>query len=186
VNGKVLWNRQISSYNGIDYDDEKIYVSHTLGSLYSLNYETGRTFWRQGDLLNRRLTTPLASKDLVVVGDLEGYLHFLNTENGKFAARIKVDDEAVMSLIEGQSPSQIIATTRGGGLYVVNVDDSTVVSTQPESNDSNEDEPLTESSEEDVQVNEADQQRSILFEKDSIMLPDTDDGGPGITLPRAQ
>lgn len=186
VNGKVLWNRQISSYNGIDYEDEKIYVSHTLGSLYSLNYETGRTFWRQGDLLNRRLTTPLAAGGVVVVGDLEGYLHFLNTENGKFSARIKVDDEAVMSLIKGQSPSQVIATTRGGGLYVVNIDESAAASsTQSESQDTTDDEP-TESPEEDVQINEADQQRSIMFEKDSIMLPEVDDGGPGITLPRAQ
>ena len=85
INGKVLWNREISSYRGIAIEGEEIYVSHALGSLYSLDYATGRTFWRQGDLLNRRLTTPLPMNGLTVVGDLEGYIHFLNRDNGKFA-----------------------------------------------------------------------------------------------------
>lgn len=122
VNGKVLWNRQISSYSGMDIKDEKIYVSHSLGSLYSLDYSTGRTFWRQGALLNRRLTKPLVLDNVIAVGDLEGYLHFLNLDDGKFAARIKIDGEAVMSIIPGQTSSQLIAATRDGGLYAVSVE----------------------------------------------------------------
>ncbi len=121
VNGKVLWNRQISSYTGMSFDNEKLFVSHALGSIYSLDYATGRTFWRQGDLLNRRLTSPLSIGDMIVVGDLEGYLHFLNRDDGKFVTRIKIDGNAVMSLIAGQSSSQVIAATRDGGLYAVTV-----------------------------------------------------------------
>ncbi|MFV1921340.1 MAG: outer membrane protein assembly factor BamB [Methylotenera sp.] len=191
LTGKVLWNREISSYSGIAHDDTKLYVSHALGSIYSLNDDTGRTYWRQGDLSNRRLTTPLVLKDYVAVGDLEGYVHFLDIENGQFAAQIKVDDEAVMSMVKGESTSQLIAATRGGGLYAVGIGNKLISkeTTLPKL------EPQVESTQNDTETEsttEADEggseeQRSILFEQDSVFSPaPRESSGPGITLPRAQ
>jgi hypothetical protein len=72
-------------------------------------------------LLNRQLTVPQPLGDVVAVGDLEGYVHFLNRDDGNFAARIKIDGDPVMSIISGNATSQVIATTRGGGLYAVSV-----------------------------------------------------------------
>lgn len=120
-NGQVLWNRDISSYNGLTAEDGKLFVSHTLGSVYSLDYENGRTFWRQGNLSNRRLTKPLSMGAFIAVGDLEGYIHFLSRDEGNFVGRIKIDDNAVMSLAAGNSTSQLLAETRGGGLYAITV-----------------------------------------------------------------
>lgn len=120
-NGQVIWNRDISSYNGLTAEDGKLFVSHTLGSVYSLDYENGRTFWRQGNLSNRRLTKPLSMGAYIAVGDLEGYIHFLSRDEGNFVGRIKIDDNAVMSLVAGSSTSQLLAETRGGGLYAVSV-----------------------------------------------------------------
>jgi outer membrane protein assembly factor BamB len=57
----------------------------------------------------------------IAVGDLEGYLHFLSRDEGNFVGRIKIDDDAVMSIIAGNTTSQLIAETRGGGLYAVTV-----------------------------------------------------------------
>ncbi len=182
VNGKVLWNREISSYSGINVHKDKIYVSHALGSIYSLDYTNGRTFWRQGDLLNRRLTAPIALNRFIAAGDLEGYLHFLNPEDGKFTARIKVDSNAVMSLIAGTTPSQVIAATRGGGLYAVSLKgDSTSSSTSSLSK-----EPVDDDEISDSDISE-DASRSILFKKDAILLPDIGpDSGPGISLPKLE
>ena len=197
INGKVIWNREISSYSGMAFGDEKIYVSHALGSLYSLDYATGRTFWRQGDLLNRRLTTPLILKDLIVVGDLEGYLHFVDIENGKFMARIKIDSEPVMSLTVGINKSQVIAETRGGGLFSLSVDEKTQPTIAPDelktpilNEESSVDDESETSSKTDGMESSGEgeeQQRSILFENKSILLPDAEtNSGPGITLPRAE
>lgn len=121
LTGKVVWNREISSYTGMNIQNGKLYLSHALGSVYSLDYATGHTFWRQGDLTNRRLTAPLPLDNLVAVGDLEGYLHYMSVDDGKFSARIKIDDAPVMALIAGTTGSQLIATTRNGGLYAVSV-----------------------------------------------------------------
>jgi len=119
--GKVVWNRDISSYAGLSAEDSKIFVSHTLGSVYSLDYTSGKTFWRQGALANRRLSAPLPMGSLIAIGDLEGYVHFLSRDDGNFSARIKLDDNAIMSLIPGSNSSQLIAETRDGGVYAVSV-----------------------------------------------------------------
>lgn len=211
VKGKVLWNREISSYTGMSFSNEKIYLSHALGSIYSLDYATGRTFWRQGDLVNRRLTAPAVINNTVVVGDLEGYVHFLGIDDGKFNSRIKVGSKAVMAVLPGQSASQAIVATRGGGLYAVIIDDSEVPSYQSnekpdvtlEESDAEEpaskepvpvavdDEldlegsPYETNSDKDEVIN--DESKSILFKKDAITLPDEDgDSGPGIRLPKSQ
>ena len=201
--GKVVWNRDISSYSGMSAEDAKIFVSHTLGAVYSLDNETGKTFWRQGALANRRLTAPLPMGNVIAVGDLEGYLHFLTRDGGKFAARIKLDSNPVMSLIAGSKSNQLIAETRDGGLYVVSVAENNSqpasapsAKTRPEptpaateiedkidaiineklplSTDTTETAPSSTSEPSSVPNSEANE-RSILFQKnDSLLLPDVE------------
>lgn len=124
-NGKVLWNRDISSYSGLSADLGKIFVAHSLGAVYSLDYESSKTFWRQGALSNRRVTLPLPTADVVVVGDLEGYVHLLSREEGKFVGRIQLGSDPVMSIIAGTKPTQFIAETRDGTLYAVSFAEKT-------------------------------------------------------------
>lgn len=131
VNGKVLWNRDVSSYAGMSYDSEKIYITHSIGSVYSLDYATGKTFWRQPDFLHRRLTKPLPMQDTVVLGDVEGYLHFLDMESGKEVSRIRLGSEPIMAIVQGNSASQVIVTTRAGGLYAVTIGEVITVQGSP-------------------------------------------------------
>jgi outer membrane protein assembly factor BamB len=205
ASGRVVWNRDISSYSGLNAEDAKIFVSHTLGAVYSLEYTTGKTFWRQGALANRRLTAPLPMGNVIAVGDLEGYLHFLTREEGKFAARIKLDSNPVMSLVAGTKSNQLIAETREGGLYAISVAESNVKPSaspvskpEPESRP----EPATEKTQPEAAPDQAPSasepaaepstERSILFQKnDSILLPDVEtapapnsnNSAPGIRLP---
>lgn len=205
ASGRVLWNRDISSYSGLNAEDAKIFVSHTLGAVYSLDYTSGKTFWRQGALANRRLTAPLPMGGVIAVGDLEGYVHFLTREEGKFAARIKLDSNPVMSLIVGTKSNQLIAETRDGGLYAISVSENNVKPTpapvaKPDTEALPEPAPakimLPEPEEAPSAVQqpampepsaEPSSERSILFQNnDSILLPDSnnqDNSGPGIRLP---
>ena len=190
--GRVVWNRDISSYSGLSVEDAKIFVSHTLGAVYSLDYETGKTYWRQGALANRRLTAPLPMGNVIAVGDLEGYLHFLTREEGKFAARIKLDSNPVMSLIAGTRSNQLIAETRDGGLYAISVTESNVKATvAPVSKP----EPAARPEPAAEPASQPSSERSILFQKnDSILLPDvetaptpnTENSAPGIRLPNPE
>ena len=189
TNGKVVWNRDISSYTGLSAEDGRLYVSHTLGSVYALDYATSKTFWRQPALLNRRITAPLPMASLIAVGDLEGYVHFLNREDGSFASRIKIDGDAVMSLIAGASPSQVIAATRGGGLYAVSVAEPSASAAQVKRSEPTKAEPVQSDvapeSTKGTEQAPAQEERSIMFQKnDSILLPQSDNNAaPGITIP---
>lgn len=199
--GRVLWNRDISSYSGLSAEDAKIFVSHTLGAVYSLDYTSGKTFWRQGALSNRRLTAPLPMGSVIAVGDLEGYLHFLTREEGKFAARFKLDSNPVMSLIAGTKSNQLIAETRDGGLYAISVAENAVKPSSSKSEPETRPEaapakiilqepeaPVNPTAGPEVMPNvapnpaenqqssaEPAEERSILFQKnDSILLPDVE------------
>jgi len=51
--------------------------------------------WKQDKLLNRRLSAPAVVDGYVVVGDFEGYLHWLSHDDGKMVARTRVGGQAI-------------------------------------------------------------------------------------------
>ncbi|MEI7916572.1 MAG: outer membrane protein assembly factor BamB [Methylophilaceae bacterium] len=122
LTGRIAWSRDISSYTGLSADGAKVFVSHAVSSIYALDYSTGKTFWRQGDLKQRRISAPLPIGNLIAVGDVEGYLHFLNREDGSFVARIQTDDAAaIMPQMLAVGSSIIIAQDRKGGIYAISI-----------------------------------------------------------------
>lgn len=178
INGKVIWNRDISSYSGLNIEDGRLYISHSAGSVYALDYATSKTYWRQPALLNRRLSAPLPMGNVIAVGDFEGYVHFLSRDDGSFVSRVKVGGDAVVSLIAGNASSQVIAATRDGGLYAVSV--SAAGGVTPSA-------PVAKPAAAEAPAEEAapSTERSILFQKnDAILLPEAQpESGPGIRLP---
>ncbi|HSI23667.1 MAG TPA: outer membrane protein assembly factor BamB [Methylophilaceae bacterium] len=121
TNGRVLWNRDISSYTGLGADDGKVFVTHSGGAVYALDNSSGKSYWRQGGLLNRLVSAPLSMGEYVAVGDLEGYVHFLAKEDGAFAARIQTDKTSVMAQPVSLGESTLMVQTSGGGLYAVSL-----------------------------------------------------------------
>ncbi len=121
ASGRVAWNRDISSLSGLSTEDARIFVSHAMGSVYALDYSTGKTFWRQAALKNRNLTAPLPMGSLVAVGDLEGYVHFLSREDGAISSRIKTNNSAVMPQMAQINSNTLLAQTRDGGIFAIQV-----------------------------------------------------------------
>ncbi|NOT15917.1 MAG: outer membrane protein assembly factor BamB [Methylotenera sp.] len=119
--GRVVWNRDISSLSGLNAEDARVFVSHAAGSVYALDYTTGKTFWRQGSLKNRHLTAPLPMSTWIAVGDLEGYIHFLSREDGAFSARVKTDNSEIMPQMTLVNSNTLLAQSRDGGVFAVQV-----------------------------------------------------------------
>jgi len=69
-------------------------------------------------LLRRSLTGPALSGDAVVVGDFEGYVHFLARESGAFLARQETDGAALRAMPVPLLGS-VLVQTEGGGLYAL-------------------------------------------------------------------
>jgi len=88
--GRLLWFKDISSYSGVDVDRTNLAVSDKEGNVWLLDRRNGATQWKQDQLENRGLTRPVIFGGYVVVGDFEGYLHWLSLADGRFAARTKL------------------------------------------------------------------------------------------------
>jgi outer membrane protein assembly factor BamB len=93
--GQILWNREISSYEGVAADWTSLYTVRDDGEIVSLGRQNGNEFWRNASLLRREPTLPVPFGTTVVVGDLEGYLHFFNTIDGEAVARVRLGSEAI-------------------------------------------------------------------------------------------
>ncbi len=87
--GRLLWFKDISSATGVQVDRTSLAISDKAGDLWLLDRRNGSTMWKIDQLTNRGLTRPAFYGNLIVVGDQEGYLHWVDAENGNFVARVR-------------------------------------------------------------------------------------------------
>lgn len=108
-NGNILWTRDFSSHAGMDVDSQRVYLVDDSDAVWALDWRTGATLWKQSELTGRKLSAPAVVDDYVVVGDFEGYLHWLRRENGKVVGRVREDKKGVVAM----------PVVRGGTLFVL-------------------------------------------------------------------
>lgn len=97
ASGQLIWSQDLSSYSGMAADWNQLYVSDENSEVVALDRETGTEKWRQTGLRARDLTAPAVFGESVVVGDFEGYLHFLSRESGELQSRIRVGKDAIIN-----------------------------------------------------------------------------------------
>lgn len=119
--GRVAWSRDISSYTGLNMEVARVYVTHTGGAIYALDFSTGKTYWRQGELLNRRLTAPLPMGGVIAFGDIQGYVHFLDREDGSFSGRVRTEDSPILPQMTALGSNGLLVQTRNGSLYAISL-----------------------------------------------------------------
>ena len=95
--GNIFWQHKISSYSDLSVNWQNLLVSDESGHVWALDPDTGAAKWRQQQLTHRELTAPVIFGDFVVVGDLEGYLHWLSVDDGSIVARNKVSGKALLA-----------------------------------------------------------------------------------------
>ncbi len=102
--GRIAWRRKMSSYAGMSADLEGLYVADADGVVWGLNIRSGDVRWKQDALTNRSLSNTATLGALVVVGDFEGYLHWLDRRDGSMVARTRVGSAPIttgMQVVNG-------------------------------------------------------------------------------------
>ena len=116
--GQIMWKRELGSVNDFIIDGDRIYLVDQNDRVLALTTEGGVTLWTQSDLLHRNLTTPALYNGALVVGDSEGYMHWINTDDGRFVAQQKVDSSGFLTepvVAEGK----LLIQAKDGTLYAI-------------------------------------------------------------------
>ncbi|WP_338044423.1 outer membrane protein assembly factor BamB [Pandoraea terrae] len=114
VTGNGLWAREFSSPNGVSQDERLVSSVNSEGQVFAFASTDGSTLWQNDKLKYRTLGAPLALGRVVVVGDMQGYVHFLSRDNGEFVARAKANGAiSAQPVLAGQT---LVIQTRDGNL----------------------------------------------------------------------
>jgi outer membrane protein assembly factor BamB len=105
VTGVVLWQQDLSSYAGLGADLNNVYITSDFDAVVALERAGGTQVWRQEALRLRDVTAPTRYANTLVVGDYEGYLHWLSPDDGSLLARERAAGERISAapLVVGQN-----------------------------------------------------------------------------------
>lgn len=85
--GSTLWTHDISSYTGMAVANDGVFVTDATSHVWSFGTNSGLVNWRQTQLAARQISPPALFGKYVVLGDAQGYVHWLDKKDGHFAAR---------------------------------------------------------------------------------------------------
>lgn len=118
--GETRWKHELSSYSGLAIDSNHLYATDREGRVWAFDRQSGATAWKQEALKYRRLTRPAIQNGYVVVGDFQGYLHWLAPADGKLAGRLRVSSNSLYAPPE-VSGGLLYQLDRSGGITAVNI-----------------------------------------------------------------
>ena len=113
VDGQIIWSRQISSYNGLARGDRKIFIVDESSVIWALNEEDGISVWKQSELERRFVTDPVFFNNYIIVGDLEGYVHWISAETGEIVNRIRLDKNSILAPAVASKDIVVIRSSSG-------------------------------------------------------------------------
>lgn len=87
--GRPIWSSDRGGHNRVGLSIDKVLVSDAGGTVWAIDRSGGMTSWQQPALARRNLTGVAVHGNYAVVGDYDGYLHWMRLDNGEFAARAR-------------------------------------------------------------------------------------------------
>lgn len=93
--GRPMWSSEFGGVGRLGLGSDRLVVSDPAGSVYALDKASGSSLWQQPALARRNLTAPAIQGEYAVVGDYDGYLHWIRLDTGSLAARDRVSGDAL-------------------------------------------------------------------------------------------
>ncbi len=122
TDGAPVWRQDLSSHESVAVDWSRVYVSRANDdAVVALGRRTGVIEWQQDSLSLREVSGPAVAGSVVIVGDFDGYVHFMDAASGEFVARRRVSDARIVA-----APLVV------GELVYVLASDGTLVAYAPE------------------------------------------------------
>ncbi len=112
----VVWSKPANGYVGVHGDANLVYGVESDGKVMAWRRADGERAWQNDRLRFRGLTAPLAVGRSVVVGDAQGFVHFLSKTDGTLLTRLATDGSAIAAapVLVGDT---LVVVTRNGGIF---------------------------------------------------------------------
>lgn len=94
--GRPIWAAERGGSGRPAVSIDKVIVSDRNGSVWALDRSSGNASWEQPALARRNVSGVAVQGDYAVVGDFDGYLHWLRLDNGEFAVRARGGRAAIL------------------------------------------------------------------------------------------
>jgi outer membrane protein assembly factor BamB len=111
--GRTIWTHDISSFTGLTVDSGRVYVSDADSNLWAFDRDSGTVDWRGTQLQARNISGPALMDKYIVVGDGQGYIHWLSREDGHFIARARVGLAAIVATPVVDNQTVYVLTKEG-------------------------------------------------------------------------
>lgn len=93
--GRPIWTHDGGGPGRVATATDRLVVSDPVGIVWGLDKAGGTSLWKQDALTRRNLTAPAIHGDYAVVGDFDGYLHWMKLADGALAARMRTGGDAL-------------------------------------------------------------------------------------------
>lgn len=93
--GRPLWAQDHGGAGRIGLASDRVVVADPAGVVWALDKNGGTAMWQQAGLARRSLSGAAVQGEFAVVGDYDGYLHWLRLDNGDFGARVRAGRDPI-------------------------------------------------------------------------------------------
>jgi outer membrane protein assembly factor BamB len=93
--GRPIWSSERGGPGRAGLSIDKVVVADVGGTVWGIDRSGGSLAWQQPGLARRNLSGVAIHGNHAVVGDLDGYLHWLRLDTGDFAARSRAGRAAI-------------------------------------------------------------------------------------------
>lgn len=122
ADGNALWQLDHSSHLDLASGYGHVYVVDETDAVIAIDEQTAREVWRQEGLYRRKLSSPQAFGNYLVVGDDDGYLHVLAQSDGRFLGRQKLDGDGIRSAMTVAEGRTLYVLGNSGSLQAVEIE----------------------------------------------------------------
>lgn len=120
--GTPVWNRELKSATGVHLAGDRVIAVDLEGNVWALDRNNGNAIWRQDALAMRWLSSPAVHGNYVLVGDFEGYLHWLNLDDGELAGRVRLGGDPIRATPQVSADGVAVAVNTEGKMAAYRVD----------------------------------------------------------------
>lgn len=112
-NGQVQWSRDLTSYTGVSSDGSHLYVTDLHSSVWALEKSNGVPVWTQPQMRAHNLTLPVPYKDGLIMGGVDGHIHFISRQDGAEMGRTSLGSAPIIvpALVVGDTV--LVVSTAG-------------------------------------------------------------------------